>query len=1167
VICDVLRNVSDRGLRVALWLSLIAFATTLSLQKILSLDYWWHLRAGAFIAETLAVPLTDPFTFTEPDAPWINIHWLHQLWLYAFHSVGGHGAVVLSKLVLVLGVVALLASLGYRRERPVITVVALALMLAIACPRFMPRPELPSFVLLAASLALYDRFERRGDAWIYGVAGVQLLWVNFHGLFALGIALCSLHLLAEISRTLLGRGDGVGWDRVRRLAAVLVLAMLATVVNPNLLDGALYPLHQLGMVSPSAEARGFGPTVAELARTFGPESAVAPLRQALFIVLSLLSFGAMALNVKRLRGSDPLVWGAFLFLALGAHRNLPLFAVVATPIFVRNANALLDRRAASVFGHKAAAAIASLALIALSFDVASDRFYPRVGVQRESGIGIAEELYPIAALDWIERERPPGPLCHHMADGGYVIWRLFPDYLAMTGGWRLEATERRRVMRFQVTTPERFERLDRSYRFGTVLVHHALLPADRLIAWLNRSWRWRLGFVDDVAAVYVRVSESELLREESLDPGAAGVFPALGERASPSDLRQRVARAGFYRAVGRYNLALKLWRDTIARYPESAWARLELSRLLRITRRTDEADAVLHDLLEEQPDSAEIRLELGDVRLAQGDRSGAREAWEAALAVNPRNAAALKRVGAIAGKEGKAELADLLTEIASRDRLRALVESGAAILLGVVLWIASLGAHGFLRPSRGASLAVWIAGIGLVVGLGSPVRAAGEDFRVERVATGLSLPLYLTAPPDDPTRVFIVEQRVGSTGRIRVLELPSLSLSTFVEIPGLATGNEQGLLGMAFHPDYASNGFFYVNYTDAGDTTQIVRYQVSGMPDLADAGSATAVLAIAQPQPNHNGGWMGFGPDGLLYIASGDGGGSSDNDAGHTAGTGNGQDTTDNLLGKILRIDVDGDDFPADPSRNYAIPASNPFVGSAGDDEIWSYGLRNPWRASFDRETGDLYIADVGQAAREEIDVQPAASSGGENYGWRLREGVIATTAGGVGGASPPGAIDPIYDYAHGGGDTAGNSVTGGYVYRGSADSLRGEYFFADFINDRIWSLRWDGSNPSGFDGTNTTSFTDWSDDPVFAPDQGIIENVTSFGEDAAGNLYIVTRGGDVFRITPVTSLPALGLEWVAGLALLLAGLGLRTLSAARTDGGRRGVRRRTRGLWCRIPA
>jgi glucose/arabinose dehydrogenase len=437
----------------------------------------------------------------------------------------------------------------------------------------------------------------------------------------------------------------------------------------------------------------------------------------------------------------------------------------------------------------------------------------------------------------------------------------------------------------------------------------------------------------------------------------------------------------------------------------------------------------------------------------------------------------------------------------------------------------------------------------VVASLSMTSAVCAQSFGLERVATGLSRPVFLTAPPGDAERVFIVEQQ---TGAIRILRLADRTLlpMPFLTVPGLSTGNEQGLLGLAFHPDYASNGLFYVYFTDPD--SHVVRYQVSGDPDLADATSATPVLSWSQPQSNHNAGWIAFGPDDQLYIASGDGGSSNDSGTGHTSGTGNAQDLTDNLLGKILRIDVDADDFPADPLRNYAIPAGNPFVGVTGDDEIWVYGLRNPWRNSFDRDTGDLYIGDVGQSNCEEIDVQPAASGAGENYGWRLREGVIATPTGGVGGAAPPGAIDPIFDYPHGGATCSGPgagfsgiSVTGGYVYRGPVAELDGRYFFADFGTARLWSLVWDGSDESLFDGTNYTGLTDHTGDPRFTPDVGSISTISSFGEDDAGNLYVLDLDGDVYRLPE----PSVGLARLAGLAAVV-GLARRRRAAGRSSSG-----------------
>lgn len=369
-----------------------------------------------------------------------------------------------------------------------------------------------------------------------------------------------------------------------------------------------------------------------------------------------------------------------------------------------------------------------------------------------------------------------------------------------------------------------------------------------------------------------------------------------------------------------------------------------------------------------------------------------------------------------------------------------------------------------------------------------------------RVASGLSSPVFATAAPGDTARLFIVERG----GRVKFLNFSSGVVSTFLDItPLVRSGNEQGLLGLAFHPSYASNRRFYVSYTATDGALNVVEYLVqSGNPNLADSTTARRILRVPQPQENHNGGWLGFGADGYLYIATGDGGGSNDDDAGHTLEIGNAQDIESNLLGKLLRVIPTGADaFPDDADRNYGIPADNPFVSEAGDDEIWCYGLRNPWRCSFDRLTNDLWIGDVGQGAREEINFAPASSAGGENYGWRLREGTIATP--GVGGPIPPGASDPIYDYAHGAGQFQGNSVTGGYVYRGSIAELRGKYFFGDYIGQKIWSITESGGA--------ATALTDWTSQ--LRPDAGSINGISSFGEDASGELYIVDLDGEIFRI------------------------------------------------------
>ncbi len=309
---------------------------------------------------------------------------------------------------------------------------------------------------------------------------------------------------------------------------------------------------------------------------------------------------------------------------------------------------------------------------------------------------------------------------------------------------------------------------------------------------------------------------------------------------------------------------------------------------------------------------------------------------------------------------------------------------------------------------------------------------------VTPVVTGLKRPVFVTAPPGDRDRLFLVEQH---TGRIKILKLGTgtVNPSPFLEIHGVATAGEQGLLGLAFHPNYAGNGFLYVNFVAPGGAfdsgiTHVRRYKVSAAnPDVADPTSATTVLTIDQPFENHNGGWLGFGPrDGFLYVATGDGGDANDPD--------NRAQNLGDLLGKMLRIDVNGDDFPGDATRHYAIPASNPFHNRTNArGEIWAFGLRNPWRNSFDRQTGDFYIADVGQDQVEKVNFQPASSAGGENYGWRPKEGSRRTP--GITDPIPPRVTDPIHEYTH----AEGRSVIGGYAYRGSQiPGLQGTFFFAD---------------------------------------------------------------------------------------------------------------------------
>ncbi len=395
-------------------------------------------------------------------------------------------------------------------------------------------------------------------------------------------------------------------------------------------------------------------------------------------------------------------------------------------------------------------------------------------------------------------------------------------------------------------------------------------------------------------------------------------------------------------------------------------------------------------------------------------------------------------------------------------------------------------------PRRGLRLAAASAAL-----LVAPAAGAQTPLTTELVASGLQLPVAVTHAPLDFARIFVVEQ----AGRIRIVDLsqdPPLLLPTpFLDIaPRVLGSGEQGLLGLAFHPRYAENGFFFVNYTDLAGDTVISRFHTPpATPNQADPASEAVLLQIDQPQANHNGGWLGFGPrDGYLYAALGDGGGSGDFGTGHSLPFGNAQDLSDNLLGKILSLDVDATD-----RGNYGIPPDNPFVGVEGDDEIWSYGLRNPWRSAFDPATGDLYIADVGQNAWEEIDFQPAASPGGENWGWRCREGAHVFDGG---CASTPGLLDPVHEYSH----SVGRSITGGEVYRGCAiPDLRGAYFFADYITSRIWSLEIQNGA-----ATNVLERTAELDPPGALA----LGSLSSFGTDAFRAIYLADHpGGEIFRI------------------------------------------------------
>lgn len=373
-------------------------------------------------------------------------------------------------------------------------------------------------------------------------------------------------------------------------------------------------------------------------------------------------------------------------------------------------------------------------------------------------------------------------------------------------------------------------------------------------------------------------------------------------------------------------------------------------------------------------------------------------------------------------------------------------------------------------------------------------------FRARRVAVGLDSPLFLAPVPGGSGRVFVLER----PGRVRLLT-PStgvVAATPILDLAGqLSTDGERGLLGFATAPDFTTSGVFYVFVTDPAGTIEVRRYRTLATdPDRADPGSVDVILRVPHPRNNHNGGWLGFGPDNLLYIAIGDGGGSGDPD--------DNAQNPNTLLGKILRVDPSSDAFPSDPERDYAIPAGNPFATGGGAPEVWALGLRNPFRSSFDPGTGNLLIGDVGENTVEEIDLM-RPGDGGANFGWPVLEGTRPFRGGPTTGLTPP-----VAQYVHGTGTLQGNAVTGGHVYRGPVDSLRGLYVFADFVRPNVWTVP--VSRLVVGSTLPSTEFTVRNSD--FAPDAGSLSNIVSFGVDASRNLYLVDFDGEIFVIEPLPS-------------------------------------------------
>ncbi|MCZ6784618.1 MAG: tetratricopeptide repeat protein [Proteobacteria bacterium] len=640
-------------------LGLLALGFAFGFQKVRTFDYWWHLRTGEVIAETGSVPTTDPFTYTAEGAPWVDIHWLFQLGLRGVYGIAGHDAVVWMKVVLVWGLIAIVGSIGWRRERPAVTALAVGLMLLVAGDRFMPRPELPSFLLLAAVLGLLERDGRKPDRWLYAVIPLQILWVNVHGLFALGIAVCAIYAASEVLRPVLHPGESIRLRQVTRLVALTVLAALASLVNPNGLDGALYPIQQLGMIGPEEERGLFGTVIAELVPPLAGISPTPRLVLGLAGAMVAATFVAMAANWRHVPGAHPLLFVAFAYLALGARRNMALLGIVYVPILVHNANAFFDRHPLPRrwAGAAVIAVVACLAVMAV--DVGRGTFFSRIGSTREPGLGVSQIYYPIGAVEWIAREKPRGPIAHHMADGGYMLWHLYPEYPVMVDG-RLEVFGPELFGELQFSGPERFRALDEKYDFGVVLVHYSLTAASPLIWWLHLNTNWRLVYLDEVAAVFAQVRSGEIFRWQEIDVDAPDLF---GERDLPPgrlDRAYRTGRTGWYQALRRFDRALAEWEVQLERNPGTERGDAIHASLLANAGKRAAAEAILRRLLAEDPEAPSLWSQVGDLRMRDGDRQGAIDHYDRALALDPRYAYAVLQRGTVAELEGDLDHAKLL---------------------------------------------------------------------------------------------------------------------------------------------------------------------------------------------------------------------------------------------------------------------------------------------------------------------------------------------------------------------------------------------------------------------------------------------------------------------------------------------------------------------------
>ncbi len=546
--------------------SIAALTVVLADRPILDTDYFWHLRTGALIAETGQVPRVDAYSYSAPGARWIDLHWLFQVGLFHLHQLGGHQANRVAGFVLALAIVGVSALFSWRRGRPAVFGVAMALLVIAASMRFLVRPDTVSLLLTAVVLGLLRRDERANDRWLFAIVPIQLLWANLHGFQAVGIALVAMALASESVSPWFGAGSPLRRDRVQRLGIVLGLGMVAAVLNPNGVEAALFPLRQFAMIDPSATTGVFEQSIDELRSPLAALDANNTAEISAFGALLVLSFAAILLDRRGFSAFDALVWFAFGVLAFSAVRNIALFAVVAAPIFVAHWGRWLDDTSAITPARQRRVGALSIACLALGVTIVVATEVARgAGPRGTSDPALEDFWFAERSVDWIEEHRPPGPLYHRMGDGGYLIWRLWPDYLVLADG-RLEVYGERLYEEIEVSGdggPDTFSRLDARHHFGTALIHFGLFRDPSLFAWLDAQPAWRLVHLDEVAAVFVRTAAAEQADWPAVNVDSTILFePLEGGPPHPVDLWRRRARISIFAALGRLDAARALLEET-----------------------------------------------------------------------------------------------------------------------------------------------------------------------------------------------------------------------------------------------------------------------------------------------------------------------------------------------------------------------------------------------------------------------------------------------------------------------------------------------------------------------------------------------------------------------------------------------------------------------------